>query len=280
MGSITVMTSISIYLIALLACIMPIKFLRRTIENFLHRLPVYWIDLLGLGMRITAGRRWKVNGLGELDAQKPYLLISNHLSGIDILVLSVVFHRKTPTMKFFMKKELLWTLPFAGLATWILGYPFMERHTSTQIRKNPELKNKDIETTKKACKKFIEHPSTIMNYVEGTRFSEEKRIQKDSPYQHLLKPKTTGIAIVANELHKELGGIIDATLAYKPKKISFWKFACGDFKELVCHYRLLPITPELLGDYYQDRQYRKQIQAWLNAIWQEKDQRLQTIYSE
>lgn len=274
----TMMVAIGVYIVAFLAWITPGRRLRSLVEKFLHRFPVYWIDLLGWSMRFTAGRRYRIDGEGQFDTNTPYLLISNHLSALDIIVLGYVFHRKTPCMKFFMKKQLLWTLPFAGLATWLLGYPFMERHTRSQIRKKPELKNKDIETTQKACHKFVTHVSTVMNYVEGTRFSEEKRQQKASPYRYLLKPKSAGIAIVMNELYGELGGIIDATLAYQPQGLSFWKFACGDFDTIVCDYRLLPITQELLGDYYTDRDYRKRIQAWLNALWQEKDQRLHVIY--
>ncbi len=276
----TILVAVGVYVFAFLAWLMPGKKLTAAIEKILHRFPVYWIDLLGFSMRITAGKRYDIRGSGDFDVNKPYLLVSNHVSALDIIVLGYVFHRKTPCMKFFMKKQLLWTLPFAGLATWLLGYPFMERHTSSQIRKRPELKNKDIETTKKACQKFVRHVSTIMNYVEGTRFSEEKRQQKSSPYRYLLKPKTAGVAIVANELQHELGGVIDATLAYLPRQLSFWKFVCGDFDSIICDYRLLPISDEILGNYYEDREYRKRVQAWLNGLWQEKDQRLHEIYQE
>lgn len=276
----TILISFGVYLFALLTWLAPGKKATAFFEKILHRFPVYWIDLLGFSMRITAAKRYKIQGNGQFTTEKPYLLISNHVSALDILVLSYVFHRKTPCIKFFMKKELLWSLPFAGLATWLLGYPFMERHTPSQIRKRPELKNKDIETAKAACQKFVKHTATIINYVEGTRFSHKKREQQNSPCDYLLKPKTAGMAIVVNELQHDLGGIIDATLAYRPQNFSFWKFACGDFEEIVCDYQLFEIPGEILGDYYQDRVYRKQFQSWLNALWQRKDQRLKQIYGE
>jgi len=47
---------------------------------------------------------------------------------VDILVLEKVFNRKVPMLKFFIKKELLWTLPVAGWAAWLLDFPFMERY--------------------------------------------------------------------------------------------------------------------------------------------------------
>lgn len=270
--------AVGVYLVALIILMTPVRRVRVAMKKFLHRFPVYWIDLLGFSMRLTAGRKWRISGSGRLDAGKPYLLLCNHISWLDILVLSEVFHRKTPCMKFFMKKQLLWSLPFAGLATWILGYPFMARHTREQIRKNPALKNKDLQTTQQACQKFIEHPSTIMNFVEGTRFTEKKRIQKSSPYRYLLKPKTAGIAIVLNALQQDLSGIIDATIAYQPQHLSFWHFLCGNFDNVICHYRVLPIEALLLGNYHEDREYRKRLQAWLNDIWQQKDTQLQGIY--
>lgn len=271
----TTMAALGIYIVAAITCLLPTRRLRTISRYFLHRFPIYWIDLISLSINAMGRKKWQIEGPIALDPKKPYLLISNHVSGLDILALSYVFHRKTPCMKFFMKKELLWTLPFAGFATWLLGYPFMERHTRAQVRKNPDLKNKDLETTKKACKKFVTYPATIMNYVEGTRFSEEKRLNMHSPYHHLLKPKVAGIAVVMNEIHQDLGGIIDATLIYDPQHISIWRFCCGNFDRIICHYTLLPIQSELLGDYFTDREYRKRIQAWLNTRWQEKDEQIQ-----
>jgi hypothetical protein len=35
-----------------------------------------------------------------------------------------------------------------------------------------------------------------MNFVEGTRFTNDKHKQQSSPYNHLLRPKSGGIAFV------------------------------------------------------------------------------------
>jgi hypothetical protein len=48
--------------------------------------------------------------------------------------------------------------------------------------------------------KSFAHPTTIVNFVEGSRFTEEKRQQTRSPYQHLLPPKAAGIAMALNVL--------------------------------------------------------------------------------
>ncbi len=182
--------------------------------------------------------------------------------------------------EFFLKKELLWTLPIAGLACKAVGFPFMARHTREEIRKNPKLKNADIESARVACEKFRAHPCTIMNFVEGTRFSPKKAKRQDSPYQHLLKPKSGGFAVVLSEMNTTLSGILNVTIGYSKADFSFWDFACGRLSKINLRYELLPITPDLIGDYYQNRLYRAHIQSWLNQLWQAKDHVLDTFHYE
>lgn len=270
----TLLTTVMIYCVTPFIWVIPNKKYHRTTTRWAQSITVMWIGGIKLLFNITMKSKFDIQGTGNLHKNKPYLLVSNHRSWLDILVLSYAFHGKTPTLRFFMKKELLWTLPFAGLAAWLLGYPFMARHTSAQIRKNPALKNKDIETTQKACRNFAIYPATVMNYLEGTRFTEQKRIAKSSPYRYLLKPKAAGVAIVLNEMRHTLAGFINATIAYQPATVSFWKFCCGDFKKVFCHYEALPIQAHMLGNYITDRTFRVTFQSWLNELWQEKDKQL------
>jgi 1-acyl-sn-glycerol-3-phosphate acyltransferase len=276
LSAVTVFWASAIVISAALVSFVPTKRGHHFATKLLLRLPVYWLDSLKLGLQISTFRKWDIQGPQDLDPNKSYLLMCNHQDWFDILVLGYVFNRKTAIIKFFMKKQLLWTLPFAAWACWALGFPFMERHTAQQIRKKPELKGKDIETTKKACKKFISHHATVMNFVEGTRFSDLKKEGQKSPYHHLLKPKSGGLAIVLHETKGHLAGIINATIVYE-KSFTLWQCLRGDFKKIVCHYELLPIEEELIGDYYTDRQFRKQIQQWLNRRWQEKDAQIDSL---
>ena len=134
---------------------------------------------------------WDVRGAGDLRQDTSYLVVSNHQSWVDIPALIQVFNRRTPYFKFFLKKELIW-VPFLGLAWWALEYPFMKRYSKAFLEKHPELKGKDLEITRAACEKFKRIPVTVVNYLEGTRFSEQKKAQQQSPYRHLLKPKAGG----------------------------------------------------------------------------------------
>ena len=268
-----------IVIFASIANILPFQTWRHHGHRFAMNIPLWWNTANHFILQLSTHNKWDVQGTDNLDPKGWYLLISNHTSWLDILVLNNVFNYKIPLIKFFMKRELLWSMPIAGLACYSLGYPFMHRHTRAEIKKNPKLKGKDLETTKKACEKFKAIPTTVMNFVEGTRFTEEKKQQSRSPYQNLLKPKTAGIAIVLNEMAEKLNGILNVTIHYEMKEFSFWQIACGNIDKITVRYEILPVTENLIGDYYKDRGYRKDFQQWLNTIWERKDQLLKQLKS-
>jgi 1-acyl-sn-glycerol-3-phosphate acyltransferase len=269
--------ALSILIGAAFVWVVPMKAWRHRGTRLLLLLPTWWMDINKCILSLNLHGKWDIQGEGPLKPKGWYILISNHQTWIDILVLGIAFKHKLPVLKFFMKKQLLWGLPLGGLACQALGYPFMERHTREDIRKNPALKGKDIETTKKACLKFKEHPTTVMNFVEGTRFNKIKHSKQRSPFKHLLKPSGTGTAVVLSELHDKLDGIVNATIHYNPKEISLWQFACGRLDKITVQFEVLPITPDLVGDAYNDREFRRHFQTWLNDLWQRKDDQLNEL---
>jgi len=215
---------------------------------------------------------WQITGAQALDKASWYLLISNHKSWLDIPVVSTVAHSRIPEPKFFLKDELKW-LPFLGTGCWALDMPFMKRYSAAQLAKYPHLKGKDIETTRKACRKFRFKPAAIMNFVEGTRFTTAKHSQQQSPFAHLLKPKAGGAAFVLGAMGEQLHKILDITIHYPQGIHSFWDYISGRVRDITVQIKVLPITPELLGD-YNDTQYRERFQQWINQLWQQKDQQL------
>lgn len=256
--------AIIVLLTALIGLLVPTR-------GLLRRMPIIFARVNRWIMAISTKGRWDVAGTGDLKKNQWAVMISNHCSWIDILVLSKVFDNKLPPLKFFMKKALLWQLPLAGLACYVLNYPFMSRHSHAEIKKNPHLKNKDIETTKKSCLRLRQCPTTLINFIESTRFSAEKKERQHSPFQHLLKPRAGGASIAIQELHDLLSGIVNVTICYPGKIPSVWEFACGRFDRVIVRYELLPITPDLIGDYYHDREFRAYMQQWLNTVWSQKD---------
>ena len=83
------------------------------------------------------------------------------------------------------------------------------------------------------------------------------------------------IGPIINEMGDKLSGIIDLTISYAPNHCSLKNFFTGKVTKVRIDYDVIPLTPDLLGDFENDRAYRKHLQAWLNDRWAQKDQLLQ-----
>ena len=262
--------------LTLLKLVIPIKGWRQLCSRLLNGCATNWVGINNLNQRWLSGTHWDVQGVTNLQRNGWYLVISNHQSWVDILVLQRVMHRKIPFLKFFLKKELMW-IPILGQCWWALDFPFMKRYSKQFIKKHPHLKGKDFETTRKACAKFKTMPVSVMNFVEGTRFSPEKHALQRSPYTHLLKTRAGGVAFVLGTMGHQVHRVLDVTIAY-PKGIkSFWDFLCGRIEYISVRVNAIPVTEELIGDYAENREFRVQFHNWLNRIWSAKDQRMEEL---
>lgn len=244
------------------------RFCHTVMQNSL----IYWTSLNNFIQKLTAKIDWRITGLETLRQDDWYLLLSNHICWTDILVLGRVFNKRIPPLKFFMKKELLWMLPVAGVGARLLDFPFMQRYSKSFLAKHPELKGKDFATTRKACEKFKNTPTTIVIFPEGTRFTAEKKQRQDSPYQDLLRPKAGGVAFALSVLGEQFHKILNITIIYPTSSPTLWDYFCGRIKTIKVEIELVPITPDLLGDYENDREFRVYFQNWLNGVWQRKDE--------
>ncbi|MEJ2235450.1 MAG: acyltransferase [Syntrophobacterales bacterium] len=266
----TIVWTLVLFAVALLKFCVPVPAWRKLCSKVMIGIGNIWIFFNNCNMRFIHKIHWDVDGTDGLKMNRWYLVVANHQSWTDILVLQKILYRKAPFHKFFLKKELFW-VPFLGLAWWALDYPFLERSSSAQ---------KDIETTMRACEKFKTFPVSIMNFVEGTRFTAEKHRKQRSPYSHLLKPKAGGIAFVLAAMGEQLDSILDVTIAYPEGAEGFWGFLCGRVTKIKVRVESLPINEELSGDYFKDREFRKRFMRWLNALWAEKDKRLAALLNE
>ena len=263
---------------ALLKFLVPLRGWRLACGELAVAGATLWIVLNRMIYRLLYPVAWDVELQGELDPNKRYLLICNHQSIIDILLLGEVFHRRTPFPRFFLKRELMW-VPFIGLGCWALEMPFMKRHSKESLKANPALRNEDMETTRKFCERYRDIPVTVVNFVEGTRFSEAKRIARGSPYRHLLRPKAAGTRIALDAMGEQFAGILNVTIAYRPTNHPVvWSFLTGEQNQLAVHAEVLPVPKDLLaGDYENDAEFRARFQAWMNALWARKDARLERM---
>jgi 1-acyl-sn-glycerol-3-phosphate acyltransferase len=258
--------------------LIPLALWRRFISYLLDACATAWITVNNINQRISSGTKWHVTGLEKLTRDDWYLVIANHQSWVDILVLQRVFNRQIPFLKFFLKKELIY-VPILGLAWWALDFPFMRRYSKSFLAKHPHLKGKDMETTRKACERFRFKPVSIMNFVEGTRFTHTKHNKQGSPFSHLLKPKAGGVAFVLSAMGSQLHKLIDVTIYYPHGIPTFWDFVCGKVKDIRVNIDVTPIK-EIMDnghysdDYFDNPEVRARFQRWLNERWHQKDELL------
>ena len=213
----------------------------------------------------------------ELSMQGRYLMTCNHQSWVDTTVNQYFGLKRMPLTRFFTKWELMF-IPFVGQAFKILGFPMMKRHSKAQIKKNPALKNRDLEEARRACQQLLSQPFTLLNYLEGTRFTPEKHAAQQSPYQHLLKAKAGGLALALNILGDQIDALVDMTIVYPDGAPGYGEFWLGDVNRIAVHLRKIEIPAWVLeGSYEDDPQYRHDFQQWVDDLWQEKDQLIQSI---
>lgn len=264
--------------VALLKLITPVPSWRRQLERFLNYCPKLWTDLNKAVCALLIPTKIEVQGLDALDLNDWYLMTANHQSWTDIYILYAAFNHSMPVLKIFMKSQLAW-IPIMGTGCKLIGYPFMKRYSHEQIVKNPSLKGKDLETTKKMCERFKLVPMTILSFAEGTRFTKAKAKRQQTPYEYLLKPRAGGLAFTLSVMGDYLKKFVDVTIIYEGKRApTFWDFLCGRVPTVKVVATVEPITSELLGDYVNDPVFKEKFQSWLNAKWQAKDNLLRGYY--
>ena len=277
---VTIICSVPIIVAGLIKLLVPIPAVWRSISVFCNFMMYCWCEGLALLLRLNPWLKWDVQGLDGLNKKNWYLLISNHHSWADIVVLCVLFRKHIPMNKYFLKQQLAW-VPFIGLACWALDMPFMRRYSRGYLLRHPERRGKDVETTRRSCEKFRAHPTTIVNFVEGSRFTEEKQQQTRSPYQNLLSPKAAGIAMALSVLGSQFDKLLNVTLCYpENNQKPFYDMLSGRLTRVVVRVSLETVTEELHGDYVNDKNFKRRFQRWLNRLWEEKDRQLTEIMQQ
>jgi len=266
-----------LFLLALVKLVLPFAAVRRIVDPLLNAVAANWISGNSAWMRLTQQSAWDVAGLEGLHYRGWYMVSANHQSWVDIFVLQHVLNRRIPLLKFFLKQQLIW-VPVMGLAWWALDFPFMRRHSDAYLKKHPEKRFEDLETSRRACEKFALVPTSVMNFPEGTRFTTQKHADQRSPYRHLLKPKAGAMALALSVLGEKFRSFVDVTIVYPEGVPTFWEFLCGRMDKVVVRVRLLEVPADMLqGDYATDPRFRKAIQRWQQERWREKDAQIEAL---
>lgn len=227
---------------------------------------------------------WRISLPEDVNTNGKYLLVSNHQSWVDTSIVQYISENRLPLTRFFTKFELIY-IPVVGQAFYFLDFPMMRRYSKEAIAKNPTLKGKDIEEAKRACALLKDKPFTLLNYLEGTRFTKTKHEKQQSPYMHLLKPRAGGLSLAINALGADIDGMLDMTIVYPdgvPTYGDLWK---GNIKRLGVNIRHIEIPESLFigiqnGGYENDAAVKAQMFEWVEQIWREKDQLITEMLAE
>lgn len=269
----TLLLILPLYFLTLLKILFKSEGMQVRTSKGLNFIAETWISINIATIKLISRPKFLIQGADNLERNQWYFVTSNHQSWADILVLQHVLNRRIPLLKFFLKQELI-KVPLLGHAWWALDFPFMKRYTREEIERDPSLKGKDLETTRKACEKFAYFPTSVMNFFEGTRFTEEKHAQQASPYKHLLKPKSGGTAFTLNAMGGRLAILLDVTIIYPPTSIkNLMAYLGGAIKniDVIVTQRPIPAWTSQ-GDYQEDPEFRARFQEWISNLWREKDE--------
>lgn len=227
---------------------------------------------------------WRITLPDDIHTNGKYLLVSNHQSWVDTSIVQYIGEKRLPLTRFFTKFELIY-IPIVGQAFYFLDFPMMRRHSKEAVAKNPALKGKDIEEAKRACALLKDKPFTLLNYLEGTRFTKAKQAQQKSPYTHLLKPRAGGLSLAISALGEDIDGILDMTIVYPDGVPSYGDLWKGNIKRLGVDLRYIDIPDALFesikqGGYEDDDDTKAQMFNWVEQIWRQKDERITTMLAE
>ncbi len=172
-----------------------------------------------------------------------HILMANHQSWLDILVLLAVFETHIPPLRFVMKDSLQW-VPVVGLICRVLGYPLIDR---TKPKKAYQQLKHSVHTSTEV--------STWVIFPEGTRFHPSKTT---SPHAKVLIPKPAGLFTLIQLLKDHHPTILDVTIQYQGAS-SFLAFFQGNIPHMTVHHHTV-IPPE----------DKKAFSHWLKSLWHQK----------
>jgi 1-acyl-sn-glycerol-3-phosphate acyltransferase len=267
----TLFWAVPVFVLTAAKLAIPIPSVRRRLSHALVQLAEGWIGVNNTLIKHVGNIKWEVTGLDSLSRNQWYLICSNHQSLVDIPVLQLVFYKQIPFIRFFLKQELIW-VPVLGPIWWALDYPFMKRYSREYLQKHPEKRNADLMTARRAGMLFRHTPTTMLNFLEGTRYTPAKHAAQGSPYRHLLRPKAGGIANVISAMQDRMTAILNVTIVYPDGALGFWGLLSGRIRRVIVHVEEIALPAALRnGDYVNDPLFRAQFQEWVQQLWLEKD---------
>lgn len=278
---VTVVLAIPVFALALVRLLLPFKFVLALVDKVNQAVFYLWVSNNSFLMWLTNRIKWDIKGADIKKIQGSCFIISNHVTWTDIVMLGHIYRGKIPITKFFLKHSLIY-IPILGQACYSLGMPFLRRYSRNELLKNPKLKMKDINATRKACLNLLEHPSSLVNFVEGTRYTPQKAAAQKSPYRHLMPPKAASLAIALGLIGEHIDCMLNTTLIYPGKHEGsiFMQMLCGRLNHVIARVEVIDketIAAHMVGDYLHDKQFKHAFTMYLRDMWQRKDEQIEAL---
>ncbi len=262
---------IPVTLFALLRALLPIPSVQRFIRQIMEWLAVAAIAGDTLVWRFISGVQIEWRGTPPPEVSGSCIVIANHQSWADILLLQHAVVYRTPPLKWLAKRELLY-VPVIGLICWAYGYPMLRRYSPEQLQNNSALRDLDAAQIHRACLALRNQPGTLMNFPEGTRHTEEKARRSQSAYEHLLSPRTGGMYNLLQIMGDDLTGILDLTIQYPQRPARLWDFLAGRHPVVRMQCEFIPRADLPFMQTGCDQ--RATLRDWLTQRWSRKDRLL------
>lgn len=278
----TTILAVPVLLMALIKLILPLRPILKLVDVVNQLMFKLFCLNNAFLIRLTNKADWDIQGVENVKVNGSCIIISNHVTWADIVLLCHIYRGRIPITKFFLKQSLIW-IPIIGQVCYAVGMPFLRRYTRAQILKNPKLKTKDLDATRKACKSLIHYPSTLVNFVEGTRFTEAKAVAQKTPYRNLMPPKAASLAVALGIIGNKIDCVLNTTLIYPDSKSGsniFFTLLCGRLNKFTARVEVITketIEQSMVGDYLGDKQFKRAFTNQLRDIWQAKDENISAL---
>ena len=265
----TLLSCALVYILAVVQLLCPVPRWRRQLRGANDGLITAWVYFNETLCQMFRWIRIESNLPKTLANRKDWwVIVSNHQSWADIVILQSVFRKLAPPIKFFTKRELIW-VPFLGFALWLLRFPYVRRDSREKGQSRQQLKQKNRQELLRAATQFHERPISLLLFLEGTRFTPSKHVGQHSTYKNLLRPKLGGLAFSLDALATDVDRIVNVTIDYHGKVPGFWQFLCGRCSQVAVHVETIPITDS----------FTRNLKSEVLKIWEEKDRELTTLRS-
>ena len=97
-----------IMILGILKILLPFDFIRKFVDNCNYYLYKIWVVDNRMLMSLTNDIKWHITGDEIPSTRKSCIVLSNHISWLDILFIGAVYGGRIPITKFFMKQNLIW----------------------------------------------------------------------------------------------------------------------------------------------------------------------------